>query len=589
MQSSRASASSRAAVRLLELGLLLITPLVFYRGFAEQFTYLKVALTEGLVLVGAAGLALSLGWGRHRWPEYFRLGAPLGLLSLAVACSCLASPLPAFSFVEAQYFLCGPLWLRLLYSWDKGESRVRWLATLGTIAGVGVAAVAVLQWAGHDPLQFGGYHVEWGTLRPFMRLYSTFGNPNFVAGYLIGGIFLALALAGTSKKIRARVAALAAALIMFAAILGTRSHGAWLGLAAGLVVASAVWKWKEPGTSAATLKSKSGSVVQLAGWIFPIGVLAFVPDLLQQIQARLIHLEGRLYLARASWPMFTEHPLFGGGWGTFQLRFLDLQARFLETHPEYVRHWTHTRQLHNDPLQILLEAGAVGFVAFGWLLWTYGREVRRVSAVSPRSIRLWLGASSGGVTAILADSLFNFQFAIPPTLILLFTLMAFPGLLMPAGPQPETPMRGMAPAGEKPWARTLAGALGVMLAGLLMFQLLRRVQSELANGRGLEQERRGDAVRAERDFREGLNCQPDDGRLRYGLARALFLQERHSEALVEVLKAERTIADSHLEVLKARSVDQLGFRSPALELYRHAQRLDPTLKSVPGDIQRLTP
>lgn len=589
MQSSRASASSRAAVRLLELGLLLMTPLVFYRGFAEQFTYIKLALTEGLVLVGAAGLALGLLGGRLRWPGNFRLGAPLGLLSLAVVCSCLARPLPTFSFVEAEYFLCGPLWLLLLYSWDKGESRVRWLAALGTIAGAGVAAVALLQWAGRDPLLFGGYQVEWGALRPFMRLYSTFGNPNFVAGYLIGGIFLALALAGTSKKIMARVAALAGAVIMFAAILGTRSHGAWLGLAAGLVIASVVWKRKEPGTPAATLKSNSGSVVQLSGWIFPIGVLAFVPDLLQQIQALLIHLEGRLYLARASWPMFCEHPLLGGGWGTFQLRFLDLQARFLETHPEYVRHWTHTRQLHNDPLQILLEAGAVGFVAFGWLLWTYAREVRRISAVSPCSIRLWLGASSGGVTAILADSLFNFQFASPPTLILLFTLMAFPGLLMPAGPQPEPPMRAMAPAGKRPWACALAGALGVMLAGLLMFQLLRRVQSELSMGRGLEQERRGDAVSAEQDFRAGLKRQPDDGRLRYGLARTLYLQERYSESLAEALKAERAIADSHLEVLKARSVDQLGFRSPARELYRHALWLDPTLKSVPGDIQRLTP
>lgn len=589
MQSLPARASTRAAVRLLELGLLLITPLVFYRGFAEQFTYLKVALTEGLVFVGAAGLALGLLGGRLRWPEDFRLGAPLGLLCLAVVCSCLASPLPAFSFVEAQYFLCGPLWLLLLYTGGKGESRVRWLAALGTIASAGIAAVALLQWAGHDPLQFGGYHVEWGTLRPFMRLYSTFGNPNFVAGYLIGGIFLALALAGTSKKIMARVAALAAALIIFAAILGTRSHGAWLGLAAGLAVASAVWKRKGPGTNAVTLESLTDAGVQLGGWIFPVGALAFVPDLLQQIPARLIHLEGRLYLARASWPMFAENPLLGGGWGTFQLRFLDLQAQFLETHPEYVRHWTQTHQLHNDPLQILLEAGAVGFVAFGWLLWSYGREVRRVSAVSPGSIRLWLGASSGGVTAILADSLFNFQLAIPPTLILPFTLMAFPGLLMPAGPQPETPMRAVAPAGKKAWTRSLAGLLGVMLAALLMLQLLRRVQSELAIGRGLEQERRGDAVSAEQDFRAGLKRQPEDGRLRYGLARTLYLQERYSEALAEALKAERALADSHLEVLKARSVDQLGFRSPALELYRHALRLDPTLKSVSGDIERLTP
>ena len=160
---------------------------------------------------------------------------------------------------------------------------------------------------------------------------------------------------------------------------------------------------------------------------------------------------------------------------------------------------------------------------------------------------------------------------------------------MPANPQAETSVRAMAATGNRPWTRALAGALGVMLVGLLMFQLFRRVQSEIALGRGLELERRGDAVSAEREFRAGLRCEPDDGRLHYGLARTMLLQERYSEALAEALKAERTLADSHLEVLKARSVDQLGFRSLALELYRHALWLDPSLKSVPGDIQRLAP
>lgn len=121
MKFPRASAPSRAAFGLLALGLLLITPLVFYRGFPDQFTYLKLVLTEGWVLIGTVGLALSLAWGQRPWPKDFRLAAPLALLVLAVLLSCLASPLPTFSLVEAEYFLCGPLWLLLLLPWGGGK------------------------------------------------------------------------------------------------------------------------------------------------------------------------------------------------------------------------------------------------------------------------------------------------------------------------------------------------------------------------------------------------------------------------------------------------------------------------------------
>ena len=225
MESSRDSAPGRAAFGLLALGLLLLTPLVFYRGFSDQFTYLKLVLTKGFVLFGTVGFALSHVWSRRRWPGDFRLAAPVALLTLAVWLSCLASPLPAFSLVEAEYFLCGPLWLLLMICWGGGEATVRWLSALVAVAGTVVAAIALLQWAGHDPLLFGGYRVEWGTMRASMRLYSTFGNPNLVAGYLIGAIFLALALAASAETPAVKFLSVAAVLVIFGAIIGTRSRG----------------------------------------------------------------------------------------------------------------------------------------------------------------------------------------------------------------------------------------------------------------------------------------------------------------------------------------------------------------------------
>lgn len=582
MESSRASAPSRAAFGLLELGLLLITPLVFSRGFSDQFTHIKLILTEGIVLFAGVGLVIGLLWQPRRCPTGSPLAAPLALLTLGVLGSCLASPLPAFSLLEAEYFLRGPLWLVVLISRAGGEARVRGLAILVAVAGAAVAAIALLQWAGHDPLLFGGYEVEWGRMRAPMRLYSTFGNPNLVAGYLIGAIFLALALTAGAESLWARILGVASVVAIFAAIIGTRSRGAWLGLAVGLFVARGFWARK--GAQAAEHHSPPDGRI-LAAWTLPLALLVLLPDFVEQGRALLAHLEGRSFLWRASWPMFAEHPLLGSGWGMFQVRFSELQAGFLGSHPEYVRYWTHTRQLHNDPLQILLEAGALGFVALGWLLWTYGRELRCGAPLASRSDRLWLAASAGGVTAILVDSLFNFQLAEPPTLILLFTLLAVPQMLKAgASDEPATKAQGK----SKVLFRGLASALVLSAAILLAMGIVRRARAEHSFALGLDQERRGGAAAAEQYFRAGLTQAPDNGPLHYGLARSLYVQERYSAALAEALRAGRTHTDSHLEVLKARILDQMGFRSPALDAYRHALRLDPTLKSVRADIERLS-
>ena len=582
MESSRASAPSRAAFGLLELGLLLITPLAFYRGFPDQFSYIKLILTEGIVLLAAVGIVVDLVWNRRHCPTGSPLAAPLALLTLAVLLSCFVSPLPTFSLLEAQYFLCGPLWLVVLISRAGGEARMRWLAGLVAVAGTAVAAIALLQWAGHDPLLFGGYQVEWGRMRAAMRLYSTFGNPNLVAGYLIGAIFLAFALTAGVESRWAKILCVASVVAIFAAIIGTRSRGAWLGLAAGLLVARGFWARK--GEEAAEFKSPpNGGILTVC--TLPLALLMLFPNFVEQGRILLVHVEGRSFLWRASWPMFAEQPLLGSGWGMFQLRFLELQAQFLRLQPEYVQYWTHTRLLHNDPLQILLESGALGFVALGWLLWSFARELRQAKTRASRTGRLWLAASAGGVTAILVNSLFNFQLAVPPTLILLFTLLAVPQLLKahdPNGPGAK------ADRNLNIVSRGLVSALVFGAALFLASGIARRAQAEHSLGLGLAEERRGGMTKAEQYFRGGLARAPDDGRLHYGLARALYVQEQYPAALAEALKAERTMADSHLEVLKARIQDQMGYRSPALEAYRHALWLDPTLKSVRADIERLS-
>jgi O-antigen ligase len=573
---------------ILEAGLLFVLPLVFYRGFAEQFTDAKIVLTEFLVFLALAGWGLGWFWGKTGWPAGFRLGTPLVAFAAAILLSCFASSVPSFSLGEAEYFLCGPLWLLLLASWRRGIASAQSMGKLITAAGALTTAIALLQWWGHDPLLFGGYSVQWGTMVPRMRLYSTFGNPNFLCGYLIGAIFPALALALTVKSRIGKVLCGGASAAMLAAIGGTGSYGGWAALAAvaGLVLLRAGMPAAQPRENEVT---RAGTALPV--FAVPIGALAawWIASADQTLSSRIA---GRAYLSRIAWRMFAEHPLLGSGWGTFQLRFLEQQARFLAAHPDLARYWTMAWELHNDPLQLLVETGLLGFAAFAWLLLKYGREVLKAArAADSRATLIWLSAGAGGAAAVLADSLVNFQFAVAPTLILLFTFLAFPYLLGSRvdSPPPRAGKKSKRPASgnRAVGLRTLGGIGAAALCAVLLLQAAQRAWAERDYERGINLEARGDWQGAEQVDRHGLSQAPHNGKLHFALARVLYLQREYEPALSEAELGAATYSDSHLVVLKARILDHMGRGALALENYRHALALDPTLKTVQPDIERL--
>jgi O-antigen ligase len=572
----------------LEAGLLLVLPLVFYRGFPEQFSSAKFFLTRLLIIFGLAAWGVTLVWRRGRWPKRVGLLLPLGALALVVLLSCANSPVPRFSLYEVEYFLCGPVFFLLLVSSEGGEAVVRRLAVLATLGASAVAVVVLLQWAGFDPLLYGGYQVVWGRMPVRMRLFGTFGNPNFVAGYLIAAIFLAMALGVASGAKWQRTGWWTCALAMLAAILGSGSRGAWLGLAAGLLIASLVWIFGQRQGSRETAASQIPQPASASTRCVTPALLWLAAPLALYVGEQWLRLlKGRVYLWRFSWPMFAEHPVLGGGYGTYQLRYLELQAAFLAAHPGLKHFWTNNRYVHNDPLQLLLEAGLLGFAALVWVLWAYGREARRavVGAKTPAA-RIWVAASVGAATAILADSLFNFQFAVAPTFMLLFALLAFPTLLMEAA---EAKTSGAGEPGKRRWALRVATTMVVLaIAAMGFFETARHAAAERSLALALGAERSGDLNAAEDACRRGLAQNPLNGRLHFSLARVFYQTGRLPGALAEARLAERTYADSHLEVLKARIQDKLGMNAAALQTYRHALALDPTLRTVQADIQRLS-
>ena len=575
-----------------EATLLLLLPLAFYRGFAEPFSTPKSFLAKFAVISGLALLGLEEIWRilprRHR----SSFAIPLCTLSVALLGSCLASPVPRFSLMEVVYGLCGPGWLLLLVCWENGERAIHRISALVGLAGGLVAGVALLQRIGFDPVLLGGYRVDWGTMVPRMHMYSTFGNPNFVGGYLIGAIFAVVVLVATAKTWHARAVWTCVALMVLAAIILTGSHGAWLGLAVGsiaaLITAATHYGWAfEP------IQEKWG-VTNARPVAAPL--LWFPPAVITSSLAKRIavQLHGRLYLCRFSWPAFWQHPIAGSGWGTYQLHYLNLQGQFLGAHPEFIGFWTNNRYLHNDALQVILETGLLGFGAFIWILWRYGQEAVRARQKSTNAFACYaVAASLGGVAAILTDSLFNYQFAVPPTYLLLFTLLAIPSLLVGEGLENGA---GGIPNASHPHSHRLevvgriVGSIAVAaIASALLLQQARFLASERDYQSALDMENRLALPGAESAFRRSLELNALNGRARFGLSRVLLSRGRPFEALAQVIQSEQTFADSHQEVLRGQILERMGSNREAIQAYRRAISLDPTLteiEKVASDLQR---
>jgi tetratricopeptide (TPR) repeat protein len=154
----------------------------------------------------------------------------------------------------------------------------------------------------------------------------------------------------------------------------------------------------------------------------------------------------------------------------------------------------------------------------------------------------------------------------------------------------DEPGEGHAPR-RSLWRRTvkLAGSLAVLAAaGGLLWQETRVLASERAYQAAMVLEEHNNLGGAEAAYRRSVDFNPLNGRAHFGLSRVLYLRGRFPGALQQVMLAERTYADSHQEVLRARILDQMGRGPEALGAYRRALWLDPTLTSVQADVERLS-
>jgi putative inorganic carbon (HCO3(-)) transporter len=343
----------------------------------DQFDICKVFVMRACALVGLGAWAFQFffrgGKLRHTKLDWLILGF-LGWVLLTSFTS--ISPATAFFGKYRRYegffsFLTYAVVYFLVVQLVDRTSRIRSIARTLMFSSFIVAGYGVLQYAGLDP-------INWGTNLPFEanRAFSTFGNPDLLAGFLIFPLAISVALALSEKKTGWRIFYWATFLVTTASWIVAFTRGAWIGgvLALAILIVAAILarpKLNAVDWSFAGLTGLAGVALVVRSLASSSQVMNVWNRLQSILQSAAIGSDNTRYeIWQAAISAIKARPLFGFGADTFRLVFP------LYKPLDYVKdagYLSVADNVHDYPLQLAAGIGIIGFLLlyglFGWALW----------------------------------------------------------------------------------------------------------------------------------------------------------------------------------------------------------------------------
>ncbi|MBF2098756.1 MAG: putative bicarbonate transporter, IctB family [Gloeomargaritaceae cyanobacterium C42_A2020_066] len=318
-----------------------------------------------------------------------------------------------------------------LLTWTVGRPAWRSrLLLVYLLVSLGVAVYGLRQWFfGAETL------ATWvdpeSPLANTSRVYSTLGNPNLLAGYLLPSVGWGLAALLTWRTWPTRLLAVTLVGLNGACLILTLSRGAWLGLAAmvgvmAILLGSRWWQQQPSGK---------------ARWLLVLGVivglilLAGAAWQVEPLRLRLLSIAAgrgdssnnfRLNVWAAVWDMVRDFPWTGIGPGN---------DAFNRVYPFYQRPNFNALGTYSIPLEILVEAGVFGFLAFVSLTLSILRHAwQNLGAIEGPAGRVWQVATIGVLVGLMVHGLFDTVWYRPQVQLLWWFAVAL--AVIPANPRP---------------------------------------------------------------------------------------------------------------------------------------------------------
>jgi Flp pilus assembly protein TadD len=583
----------------------LTVPLAFSTRSFEAFHTLKAFLASSLLWLCSLLFFGSTLLGSARLPR-----SPLAYSLAALTAVLFVSSRSSGRLAEAAFSFCAlvPFALGLIFLASACASAAfrRASAFLFLFAAGLSAAYGLLQYLDLDPINpiYRGWigllkSFEPGRLSPFWAglldaqdldpnapvqdlwvrtegkrgIFSTFGNPNFLAEFLVLCFPLGLAARLAARSVPVRALLLRLLILFSIAIAACGARGVWLALALSTLGFAALTSWLCPGYRRPLLRTLAG--VLLAGAVGTGLLAAFGGSDAESLAARLrlvggdLGVSGRarllawrialedmiprsaLYealLRLGSYRLPQEAPRpagsswLGSGLSSFILDFLPARDRHFsrlksQEHLELLPALNYDR-LHNEYLQVLVEGGLIslGLVA-ATLIGIAGAFLRRIRQDSERERLDRIAALCCGIGPAVHAG-FSFPAHLAPTAL---GLIYATGCVL-AGREATAPLRPRAPALPVLVALFLLGPLGVgVLLRPFLADVARKEVESTESGQTLEI----DAATVE----AGLRLEPLNGPLHFALAKKAYAARDYATAEREAAAALRGIDDVAIHTL----------------------------------------
>ncbi|MCD6521656.1 O-antigen ligase family protein [Candidatus Calescamantes bacterium] len=363
-----------------------------------------------------------------------------------------------------------------------------------------------------------------------LDIASTFGNPNFFAGYLCAlfplSILFSLHLLVEKKKFYGLIPFSLSFLSLFL-IYVVRSRAGGIGVLGGLFVLFLIYR-------RLFFKGKRkwltwGSI----GVIFFLGIYLLAthyPQIKNTLKEDLEKgtLGIRVKIWQGTWRMIKKRPIGGWGPGTFLIIYPNYRLPEYFLNPHAVNATDHA---HNELLEIWSETGIIGLVTFLLLVFFSFKEGLKKDNSLPKFLTSGL---IGGATALLVNNLFGVNLRYASSSILFFTFLAF--LQVGNKKVKERKFPVSIPHGQFTFYLTLfalAGGFWFFSAGVKpnIAQIHLRQAIELRN-----REVWNEAIK---EYLKALVWDPYELRCRYRLAYAYAVTGNVNEALKEYLHLKK--------------------------------------------------
>ena len=382
---------------------------IFYAILLETFF---IALSPGMATLAlVAGVILWLVQLKvdkgSRVYRHLPFDVPVAIFALLGAASILVSPDKGFSFYN-YYNLVGVYVLTYLligqHIGNAGQVR-KMLIVLGA------AAILVVLY-GFYQYVFGidTSAMKWvdGDAFPELkkRVFSTWENPNILAGYLDAAICLVFGCFIKMKEQRLRIVLGIGLLLLAACLAMTYARGACLTIAVVLVLYGVFKDWR----------------ILLGCLVVGGAILALDPALMERLSSVFTKVdtssEMRLALWESTIAMIQDHPFLGIGWGAYWMVYPEYDF-YLQGAAVRIVH------AHNLYLNYAAEIGIAGVLSFLWyffgtMLMALRSKVQEASGLL-QGLMLGVGLAifSVALNGLTDDVLFNI-----PSSMLLWLLCA---------------------------------------------------------------------------------------------------------------------------------------------------------------------